>query len=273
MIVAMVVATRDAGAFCRTTTMPTPAGFDPTVDGCWSQGNAISWLWDQHVGYELDAAASRQISLADATRAVDQAFAQWNNVVCPGGQSPNVKAIDNGPVSQATVDAECGTTPCDPSLPGAYHLIVFRDDGWEYDDPANTLAITTVTYGLDSAVLFNAEIEINSHDHKLTTTEPPPPGSFDLQTILTHEAGHFLGLAHATKETSVMYAYYSDDARNLSEDDVAGICAAYPAATAQNAGLSCAAAAAAGASGSTGKGALLGAGAALLALVWVRRRR
>jgi hypothetical protein len=269
----MVVATRDAAAFCRTTTMPVPAGFDPTVDGCWTQGSDIAWLWDQHVGYQLDAAASRQISLADATRAADQAFARWNDVVCPGGQAPNVTAVDNGPVSAATVAAECGSTPCDPSLPGAYHLVVFRDDGWEYDDPANTLALTTVTYEVDSAVLFNAEIEINSHDHMLTTTEPPPPGSFDLQTILTHEAGHFLGLAHATKETSVMYAYYSDDARELSNDDIAGICAAYPPAASQNAGVSCALGAQGGPGGEERGGALLGAGAALLALVWVRRRR
>ena len=106
---------------------------------------------------------------------------------------PNVTAYDDGPVSAAAVAAECGTTPCDPTQPGAYHLIVFRDDGWAYDDPTNTLALTTVTYGIDSAVLFNAEIEINSHDHTLTTTQPSPPGAFDLQTILTHEAGHFLG--------------------------------------------------------------------------------
>ena len=95
-----------------------------------------------------------------------------------------------------------------------------------------------MTYGVDSAVLLNAEIEINSHDHTLTTQQPAPAGAFDLQTILTHEAGHFLGLAHATSETSVMYAFYAQDARELTPDDVAGLCAAYPP-TVGTAGLSC----------------------------------
>lgn len=154
-----IVASRDAGAFCRTTTTPSPAGFDPTVNGCWTQGSPIAWLWDQQVGYELDSAASSQIDLADATHAADQAFARWNAVSCPGGGSPNVKTFDDGPVDAATVTANCGSAPCAASASKPYHVIVFRDDGWEYDDPANTLALTTVTYGIDSAVLFDAEME------------------------------------------------------------------------------------------------------------------
>ncbi len=203
-----------------------PAGYDPTVRGCWTGGSPLAWLWDQRVAYELAASASSQIDLADATHAADEAFARWNHVQCPGG-APNVTAVDDGPVDATDVANDCSSTPCDPTRPGAYHLIVFRDQGWEYDDPTNTLALTTVTYGVDSAILFNAEIEINSHDHTLTTTEPPPPGAFDLQTILTHEAGHFLGLAHATNEQSVMYAYYSQDLRELTADDVRGLCAMY----------------------------------------------
>jgi hypothetical protein len=260
----IVVASGDAGAFCRTTTSPTPADYDPTQRGCWPQGNAIAWLWDQRVPYELDASASRQISLADATVAVDQAFAQWTDARC-NGAPPNVTAFDDGPVSAAQVAAQCASVPCDPTQPGGYHLIVFRDDGWAYDDPTSTLALTTVTYGVDSAVLFDAEIEINSHDHTLTTKQPPAPGAFDLQTILTHEAGHFLGLAHATKESSVMYAFYAQDARELTADDVAGLCAAYPPQTAGT--LACAL-------GHARSGAApLTIGAALVALALARRRR
>jgi hypothetical protein len=149
---------------------------------------------------------------------------------------------------------------------------VFRDNGWEYDDPASTLALTTVTYGVDSAVMLNAEIEVNSHDHKLSTAVPTPPGSFDLQTILTHEAGHFLGLAHATKDSAVMYAYYSDGARELTPDDIEGICTAYPPAG--DGSASCGV----GPPARTGRGAL-GAGLLFLAfapvarIVRARRRR
>jgi Matrixin len=269
-LVAIVLASSDAGAFCRTTTSSIPAGYDPTVRGCWTQGSPIAWLWDERVPYELDAAASRQITLADATLAADQAFARWSSVQCDGGP-PNVTAYDDGPVDASSVAVDCSTTPCDPTQPGAYHLIVFRDDGWAYDDPSNTLALTTVTYGIDTAVLFDAEIEINSHDHTLTTQQPPPPGAFDLQTILTHEAGHFFGLAHATSDTAVMYAYYGQEARELTADDAAGLCAAYPAHG--SAGISALPTLSCRLGRSRSGGGSAAIGGALLALAWARRRR
>jgi hypothetical protein len=266
MFASTVVTAGNAGAFCRTTTEPLPPGFDPTVDGCWTKGAPIAWLWDQRVGYSLAAAASRQVDLADATAAADRAFARWNDVDCNGG-SPNVTVFDAGSVDAQTVAAECSTTPCDPTAPAGYHLVVFRDDGWAYDDPANTLALTTVTYAVDSAVLFDAEIEINTHNHTLSTAVPTPAGAFDLESVLTHEAGHFLGLAHATSEKAVMYAYYSADTRELTQDDTAGICAMYPPQPA-TAGVSCGI----GTSRSGGwPFAAIAAG--FVALVWARRRR
>jgi hypothetical protein len=52
--------------------------------------------------------------------------------------------------------------------------------------------------------------------------------TFDLQAILTHEAGHFLGLAHATDTNAIMYAYYQPGAIQLTSDDVDAICTVYP---------------------------------------------
>jgi len=66
------------------------------------------------------------------------------------------------------------------------------------------------------------------------------PNTFDLQAILTHEAGHFFGLAHATDTHSIMYAYYKPGAIQLTADDVAGVCATYPSA--HGGGCSCSAA-------------------------------
>jgi MYXO-CTERM domain-containing protein len=255
----------NADAFCRTTTTRPPAGYDPAVSGCWTQGKPIAWLWDERISYELAAGASRQVDLADATRAADRAFAQWNQVECVGGP-PNVTAFDDGPVAASGVAIDCRSIPCDPTLPGDYHLIVFRDDRWDEEDPVNTLALTTITYAAESGVLFNAEIEINSHDHRLATREPIPRGAFWLEAILTHEAGHFLGLAHATDRRSIMYAYYTSGSTELTPDDVAGICATYPPQPRASHG-SCA----------VGPGAPLrpplAVGAAILGLACLHRRR
>ena len=103
-------------------------------------------------------------------RAADQAFARGAASV--RRRAAERHGVRRWPRRRVAVAAWSAPTPCDPTQPGAYHLIVFRDDGWAYDDPSNTLALTTVTYGIDSAVLFDAEIEINSHDHTLTTSSP-----------------------------------------------------------------------------------------------------
>jgi hypothetical protein len=49
-----------------------------------------------------------------------------------------------------------------------------------------------------------------------------------LPSILTHEAGHFLGLAHSSDSSAVMFASYHVNSTNLQPDDVNGICSIYP---------------------------------------------
>src|SRR5207237_1152648 len=54
----------------------------------------------------------------------------------------------------------------------------------------------------------------------------------DVESIATHEAGHFLGLAHTPDVNAVMYATYPLGAikRNLDPGtDVRDICGVYPA--------------------------------------------
>ena len=221
-------ASQTAYAFCRTTTSQVPLGYNPAASGCWTQGTPLAWPTSA-VPYGLGAAASRQVSLADATRVADLAFSSWNDVSCPDGV-PTAYAYDVGPLSSVPDGGTCSSNLAD-CKPLSDDVIVFDDDVWPYDDPANTLALTTVTYGVDDGAIFEAYTEINTTPpHLITMQEPPPAGSsaYDLQAILTHEAGHFLGLAHATDATSVMYAYYLPGRVQLTSDDVAGFCAVYP---------------------------------------------
>jgi hypothetical protein len=241
-----------ASAYCRTTTVLPPIGYDPAVSGCWSQGIPLRWSSDR-APYGVSASASTQVPLAEVTRIADAAFHTWNTALC-GGQPPALQAYDDGPIlsvpdasylvpaggdaSALAIWASCGeSSSCDAS---AHDVIVFDDDAWPHDDPVNTLALTTVTYGVDDGKIFEAYTEVNSFQNQLTTTEPPAPDSagYDLQAILTHEAGHFLGLAHSTDTTAIMYAFYKPGAIALTADDVDAICAAQPAAPASS-GCSC----------------------------------
>ena len=54
-----------------------------------------------------------------------------------------------------------------------------------------------------------------------------PNGQWDLQTVLTHELGHSLGLGESPQFDSVMYAYYSGVRHSLSGYDVEGIQSIY----------------------------------------------
>jgi hypothetical protein len=229
-VVATAFTASPASAFCRTTTSSVPAGYDPTQNGCWTQGTPLAWRTSE-VTYSIGVAASQQVSLADVTRVADLAFAAWNQVSCPDG-APTVYAHDNGVTSWVPDGGKCSmSSDCHPATDDA---ILFDDEVWPYNDPSSTLALTTVTYGVDDGAIFQAYIEINTTPpHQVTVEEPPPEGStaYDLQSILTHETGHFFGLAHAVDSTAVMYAFYAPGRTQLQSDDVAGFCAIYPPLT------------------------------------------
>jgi hypothetical protein len=256
-----------ASAFCRTTTVHEPIPYDPVASGCWTQGKALAWPQGAHVGYSLSKAASDQVTIADATRVADLAFEAWNQAACTGG-GVDIDAYDEGTVSAEAAADDCGLVQCDPTVHDTQHVIVFDDQVWPHNDPSNTLALTTVTYGVDSGEIYDADTEVNTAQHTITAEEPPPAGVYDLQAILTHEAGHFLGMAHATTTTPIMFAQYQPGAVTLTDDDVAGICNIYPPAQPKAGG--CAEAPGGGVDG--GRWAALG-GVALAVAAACRRRR
>jgi hypothetical protein len=77
-------------------------------------------------------------------------------------------------------------------------------------------------------------MELNS-TQRLSVEDPVPGNAYDLQSIVTHEAGHFLGLAHSQVASATMWPNYmsgTETFRMLDPDDVDGICAVFPAASA-----------------------------------------
>src|SRR5262249_48130098 len=58
---------------------------------------------------------------------------------------------------------------------------------------------------------------------------------FDLQSALTHEMGHFIGFDHSPDPESTMYFKAPSceiKKRDLTDDDVLGLCTVYPASMA-----------------------------------------
>lgn len=112
-----------------------------------------------------------------------------------------------------------------------------------WDDDAThrmgTIAITVVTFDALTGEIFDADVELNTFDtatgntdgFTFSTTDMTDPMSADLPTILTHEFGHFQGLAHTANDMAVMWyeAGLGEARRTLTADDTAGICTIYPA--------------------------------------------
>jgi matrixin len=241
---------RDAGAFCRTTTCPLPADWNPT-SGClppspFTDANGRSWpdfasycaasfmppakvlpIWwgNACVSYDIHKSASSQIPYADAARIIDSAFAKWTGTACP------IDSTNAGPVSIKA--SNLGAVDCDlvqyNSDQGNQHVIVFRNP-WNHNDANNTLGLTTVTFDADTGEIYDADMEINDSVH-LSAGDVVAPGADDFESIVTHEAGHFFGLAHSGDPSATMFAHYtpgSTTMRRLTPDDVAGLCSIYP---------------------------------------------
>lgn len=227
MVAAAWLAPRPAAAFCRTTTTPIPANYSPTR-GCFTDGLPLFWK-GACVGYSPNDAATAGIPLDTVTSVIEAAFGAWNKATCASGAAVGIATSNIG-------NAECAEVRYNMNGPNQ-NVIVFRDVTWPYSDPNNTLGLTTVTFNADTGEIYDADMEVNATGGNLSTAEAVPANGFDLLSVITHEAGHFLGLAHATDGQATMFASYkpgSSALRTLADDDVAGLCAIYPTRTERN---------------------------------------
>lgn len=214
----------DAFAFCRTTTERAPPDYDATISGCWAKGVPLFWR-NACLGYSMHRSASRKISYQDAADALSTAFTRWTGATCPtdgaGRSRTSIDVRDLGPADCAKVEYKSGVAN--------QNVIIFRDETWPYGK--TVLGLTTVVYNPETGEIYNADMELNTLDMEpLAIRDPVAPDAYDFLSVVTHEAGHFLGIAHSDVRESTMYARYDQGQTNmryLSPDDVAAICTVY----------------------------------------------
>jgi Matrixin len=84
---------------------------------------------------------------------------------------------------------------------------------------------------LDADTLFNPNVSFTTNTAGPPSDNPGPgqPGRVDdLQTVATHEIGHFFGMDHSGVVRAVMFPFAPDFERTLGYDDVAGMATLYP---------------------------------------------
>lgn len=220
----LVLSARGASAFCQTTSCDPTKGLCPTdAQGCFSTGFPLSWVSNcVTVSVQADASPKQHIDYASARSSVERAFEAWTSVSCDG-DSPSISVVVNGPVA-------CDASEYNDER-GNANIVIFREEKWPYPGAADALGMTRIRFDPASGEIWDSDIEVNAVDEPLSVGEPPA-GSVDLDSLLTHEAGHLLGLAHNTlDETATMFPGYhtgSIELRSLADDDIAGVCGIYP---------------------------------------------
>lgn len=215
-----LAASESAFAYCRTST----CGEDVVGSVCVPAtaadcGKPIFWP-SPCVSFSAQTDGGPNVTRQQTESLTATAFAQWENADCGEGKHPRITVENLGPVTCNAIEYNAD---------GANNnAIIFRSNGWPYA-ATNAIALTTVTFNVESGEIRDADIELNATDLTFSTTDTDV--QVDLQSILTHEAGHFLGLAHSPEPDATMrpdYPQKSTILRDLAPDDVAGICALYP---------------------------------------------
>jgi hypothetical protein len=210
--------------FCRTTTCDPndPKAGCKVSAGCVVSGKPLAWSSScVTVGVHQMGTSTGSLGYDAIASVVESSFSTWQAADCkPGNPSIDVKLL--GPI-------ECGLSEYNSSS-GNANIVLLRTGPWPYVGAANALGLTTTRFDTQTGELWDADIELNGEAD--FSTGDPVRGS-DLQSVLTHEAGHFLGLSHSTDSSATMRPVYDPikdgvSFRSLAADDMAGICAIYP---------------------------------------------
>jgi len=220
----LLFGTRAASAFCQATTCdPNKTDCGQDAQGCFTVGRPVSWASNcVTVSVQADAAPKQHIDYEAAQSSVERAFSAWTSAHCVAG-TPSISVVVNGPVS-------CSASEYNSDR-GNANIVIFREDVWPYAGGQDALGLTVINFDPASGEIWDADIEVNAVDEPLSVGDPVA-GAVDLDSLLTHEAGHLLGLGHnIIDDTTTMFPGYhtgSIQLRTLADDDIAGICEIYP---------------------------------------------
>lgn len=202
----------------------------PSIAHAWAQTpgrhGGISWPGNCY-HYSIHAEGSRDVDWPILVDIVRASFAAWEDVAC--------SSFSFEETAPATVDrAEFNIDQ------GNVNLLVWRESTWDEvvdgetvrRDPA-IIALTSVMYDKNTDQILDVDIEFNGVYHRfgVLTGALGDNNKMDLQSVLTHELGHTLGIDHSSVPGAVMQPYGGPGEthmRTLSQDDIDAICAIYP---------------------------------------------
>lgn len=83
--------------------------------------------------------------------------------------------------------------------------VIIRFCSGRWDGETIDLGRTRFSASLRDGTVTSATVEMNECDHRFAAPDQNEKAAFDLQSVLTHELGHVLGLGHSDNRTAIMY--------------------------------------------------------------------
>jgi MYXO-CTERM domain-containing protein len=190
------------------------------ADSCIIEGDELYW-GAPCLSFGVAKGQASAVGLTDREfeAIVEEAFDRWKSVDCGDGDGPGFEVQSVGAVSVDEV-YYCPETSLNLS-------VWLLNEDWQ-DDSA-ILGFTHSTYAEDDAEVFDADVELNLE--RVMNELAGERTEEVLLSIVMHEAGHFLGLAHSDDERAVMAGSYSPRdlvGRPLTADDIEGVCEIFP---------------------------------------------
>lgn len=144
---------------------------------------------------------------SDAYASIDRAVNEYNATL--GGGREIFKIVARGAEGDM-----------DPRKDGTSMIYWFKT--WDADRPTEQARTTIYWSGVQ---IFEADIRINAKNFTLNTDPTTVFSTLDLESLLVHELGHGLGLAHNASAGSVMNFSLNDgqDRRKLSAGDLSSL--------------------------------------------------
>jgi len=126
-----------------------------------------------------------------------------------------------------------------PDDAGTYNVISAITNWQDFGFSQDALAVTVTLFTLQDRFIISADMFINNDGTSVEWSTDPSgeSGKFDLQYVITHEAGHFIGIGHPTstgRENTTMYFEAPPNAtekRLLHTDDENAAVYLYPGQT------------------------------------------
>jgi hypothetical protein len=207
---------REARAYCFTTTCNgVDACDDVALPGC----TPTSWA-SRCVGFTVNDRTLGGLDPDSVEEIAKRAFGRWQASDCGDGLPPGLHVEFMGVVS-------CATTEYNFDAGNANIIMMTDQPGGGIS--GHTFALTTTSFDPNTGELLNADIELNVRDHAFTVGDGVV--DVDLEAVLVHEVGHFLGIAHSQVVDATMFPFYepgTTEIRSLTKDDEAAICVLYP---------------------------------------------